>query len=395
MVAIDESADDLRTLARHLNEIAGWNGALSTFTEPGTALERLKICRPKVVLVGYRLGQRTGFDVVRDMRKAGHSVPVILIVGSDDEEVATRAVADGVDDCLPRRMLSARVLERAITNVVERDQLRRGTNERCRRLQRTIRDLRARHEEIESFYQTLAHELKTPLTATREFIAIVLDGLAGPVNAEQREYLDTALGNCDHLVISINDILDVSRLESGRLALHTQDIALAGVIHGAVASTLSMAQAKGLELSSELEPYLPLARIDGARVAQILINLLSNAIKFTDEGSIVVRARSFAADGKFLEVAVCDTGRGIDPTKIDRIFERLYQVRSDDCSALGGLGLGLSICREIVRQHTGEIRVESELGKGSSFYFTVPRAPVTPEVLPTSLEACSASGGTS
>jgi PAS domain S-box-containing protein len=253
---------------------------------------------------------------------------------------------------------------------------RKRAEEEMRRIQRQVErtnaDLRRKNDEIQNFYHTLSHELKTPLTSAREFIAIVRDGLAGALSDTQREYLGIALDSCNQLRVCINDLLDATRLETGKLSMDLRPGDLGVVVQRAVTALQPLAIDRGIELICDVEPELPLVMLDERRIAQVVANLLNNALKFTPaSGCIQVRvAREEATDA--LEVSVADSGRGIPADQLERIFDRLFQVKSGDASTEQGIGLGLYICRELVRLHGGEIRVQSAPGQGSTFSFALP-----------------------
>jgi len=265
--------------------------------------------------------------------------------------------------------------------VVSRDVTERKRNEVAMQrmqaeLEQSNRDLQRRNQEIQTFYHTLSHELKTPLTSAREFVSIVMDGLAGPLNETQLEYLGIAKESCDQLRLYINDLLDVTRLETGKMSLEFQTAPLAGLIQRVVKMLAPAAEGKGVCLSSDCLPDLPDVPLDRQRIRQVLTNLTTNAIKFTPAGGqIHIRLSESVASPECLQVAVRDTGRGIPPDQLDLIFSRLYQVNGDDQSADSsrGLGLGLYICQELVQLHGGRIWAESEPGQGSTFSFTIPK----------------------
>lgn len=239
-------------------------------------------------------------------------------------------------------------------------------------LERNKNELEQRNAEINTFYHTLAHELKTPLTAAREFVSIVMDQIAGPVSEEQHEYLGTAKICCDQIKIHIDDLLDMTRLETGKLALEQQHGSISQTIALALAATRSAAEQKDIVMRERVAANLPPVWVDERRIAQVLGNLIGNAIKFTPSGGEVVVSARLASDEAFVLVDVCDNGVGIEAHHRERIFDRLYQVRDDDATIKGGLGIGLSLCREIVRLHGGSIGVDSEPGRGSTFSFTLP-----------------------
>lgn len=228
------------------------------------------------------------------------------------------------------------------------------------------------NSEIRRMYHTLTHELKTPLTSTREFISIVLDGLAGEVSTEQREYLEGALAGCDHLAGHVNDLVDISRMETGKLSLDPARSDLNRLVKRVLVGAGAEAVRRGITLTHSLEDMGP-CWIDERRITQVISNLLSNALKFTpDGGQVSISTATALDDPDTVEVAVCDTGVGIPDKDQPHIFNRLYQV-SDECWATkGGLGLGLYICKEVVELHGGTIWLESQPEQGSAFKFRIP-----------------------
>ncbi|HKX62429.1 MAG TPA: ATP-binding protein [Verrucomicrobiae bacterium] len=242
-------------------------------------------------------------------------------------------------------------------------------------IERTNQDLMRKNDEIQNFYHTLSHELKTPLTSAREFISIVMDGLAGSLNPTQLEYLGIARESCNQLRVCINDLLDATRLETGKLSLEQKPDSLAFIVQRVVSTLQPAAQGKNIELTCEAEPDLDTVMVDAYRIAQVVTNLLNNALKFTrEEGQISVHVGESPESAGWAEVVVKDTGCGIPEEQQDRIFDRLYQVMTGDAATENGVGLGLYICRELVRLHGGEITVQSTPGVGSTFTFTLPFA---------------------
>jgi signal transduction histidine kinase len=242
-------------------------------------------------------------------------------------------------------------------------------------LMRANRSLVERNAEIQNFYHTLSHELKTPLTSAREFISILMDGLAGPVNDTQLEYLGIAKESCDQLRLYINDLLDVTRLETGKMSIEFRAMALAPLVEQVVNTLAPAATGKNLRLSYDCQPDLPDVPLDQQRIAQVLTNLATNALKFTPAGGqIHISVSAPAATPEYLQVSVRDTGPGIPGDQLDLIFNRLHQAHRNDAIAesRSGLGLGLYICKELVQLHGGRIWAESELGQGSTFIFTLP-----------------------
>jgi signal transduction histidine kinase len=185
------------------------------------------------------------------------------------------------------------------------------------------------------------------------------------------EVLDRVEQNGRHLLGLINDVLDLSKIEAGRLTLSLNDYSMEDVVQTVFTSVESLASEKNLALNVNVSPELPHGKGDEQRIAQVFLNLVGNAIKFTDGGEVSVEVTASDGDGAFL-VSVSDTGPGLSETDQVRIFEEFHQVDGSSTREKGGTGLGLSIARRIVEMHGGRIWVESTLGQGSTFHFTLP-----------------------
>lgn len=223
----------------------------------------------------------------------------------------------------------------------------------------------------DEFISTVSHELRTPLTALRAALGLIAGGALEKRPEKRAQMMDVAIGNCDRLVRLVNDILDFERMGAGRLPMRFQEVEAKDLLRRATDLQHPSAQKAGIGFLVDAPPLA--LWVDEDRILQTLGNLISNAIKFSPAGTeIVLRARVQSATEAILSVE--DKGRGIPPEKLDIIFERFQQVDASDSRDMGGTGLGLAICRNIVRQHGGRIWAESVVGKGSTFYFTVPRS---------------------
>jgi len=222
-----------------------------------------------------------------------------------------------------------------------------------------------------AFVANMSHEIRTPLNSVLALSQLLRDGVAGPLTGDQRRYLEIIMRNGHTLLRLIDDILDLSRIESGHLVIDTQDIDLGPQI-GAVVEALSpLAMAKDLDASVKLPDDLPMVRCDIDRFRQILTNLIGNAIKFTETGAVRVTAEARATA---VAVHVTDTGIGIPQAKLGHIFEEFVQVDQTLARRQGGAGLGLAIASRLARLMGGEITASSVVGSGSRFTLTLPRA---------------------
>jgi len=372
-LALDDSPGDLALLKRHLSQLETWQVETDCFDDPNDALKAFAPGRYDVILVDYRLGTMTGLELHEKLLELGNEAPVILLTGMSGEELVSVALGAGISDYLPKVSINPSSLERAIGNAVEKSRMQLALRQRQAALEESVRALRDRNEEIQSFYHTVAHELKTPLTGAREFVSIVLDGLAGTLTEQQVEYLEVAKKNCDQMVTCIDDMIDVSRFETGKLSLTLEPLSIEDPIQQAVSAWAGQAEQKGLEIEVDCPRDIPTVMGDDRRLFQVISNLLSNAVKFSEEGAVRITVTERQESG-WVETSVTDTGRGISPWNQKRIFDRLTQTTEEDAAVSGGLGLGLSIARELVKAHGGTLTVNSTVGQGSTFTFTVPCA---------------------
>jgi len=219
------------------------------------------------------------------------------------------------------------------------------------------------------FLANMSHELRTPMNAILGFTEMILDDIYGEVPAEVRGPIQDVRTCGQQLLRLINDVLDLSKIEAGRMELSLTDYSVEEVVETARTSLRSLAAEKGLEFTAEVEPDLPLAYGDGKRITQCLTNLVGNALKFTKQGRVAIHARR---DGDEIVYSVADTGIGIPANQLDQIFGEFRQVDASISREFGGSGLGLSITKTFVELHGGHIWVESEPGRGSTFHFAIP-----------------------
>jgi len=224
------------------------------------------------------------------------------------------------------------------------------------------------------FLSHVSHELRSPLTSIYQFVTILQDGIAGELTSEQQEYIAIILKNVNQLRVMISDLLDVTRARTGKLNVAPNCMSLADLLKESVHTHGASAAVKCIRLfmeplSSDLTVYA-----DPDRTRQVLTNLIENALKFTPEGGQVrITGEVYAEDADYVQVLVEDNGRGISPEGIAHIFEHLYQEPNEFDGGRRGLGIGLYICRDLITRQGGKIWVESALGKGSRFYFVLPR----------------------
>ncbi|MEW6089058.1 MAG: ATP-binding protein [bacterium] len=237
------------------------------------------------------------------------------------------------------------------------------------------------------FVNAVNHELRTPLTSIREIISIIADGTVGPVNEKQIRFLKTAISDSDRLVRIVNDLLDLSKIESGKVKLKRMPAAISQIVNQVMASFEHLAKNNKIEIKSSIPGNIPYIFADTDKMIQILTNLIGNSIKFTPPGGKVMLLcdllpetsknketvqESKTTYKKFLKISVSDNGPGISDEDQKKLFKKFSQLETGFNHKTGGTGLGLVIARELVEKHGGKIWVESEPSKGSTFSFTIP-----------------------
>ena len=328
-----------------------------------TGLAALAVKPPAVVLLDLNLPDSHGADTFREVLHRAPSVPVVVLSGRDDEELAITAIHQGAQDYLVKGQFDGRQLGRAMRYAVERQGLLTALD-MSRKQQLQFKD---------QFLSQLSDELRTPLTCAHQFVTILLDELAGPLASEQRDHLETILRNVNQVRDMIGDLIEATRAESGKTCIEPRCVVISEVIQQAVAMLRVTAGKKGIGLEVRLDPRISLVWADPDRVFQALINLIENAIKFTPpEKSILVEARLMDLDPGFVHVSVEDTGSEIRPEAKALISERFVQIPDGiDGSPTGG-SPGLYITKELVRLHGGRLWAESQPGYGSTVSFTLP-----------------------
>ena len=352
--------------------------------EAATGEEALRLASaesPDLVLLDASLPDADGVEVCRKV-KADESLCdcfVVMLSGLDTTaEHQAEALYAGADGYLAKPVesvaLKANVL--AFLRIRQNEEDLRASERRYREQADELRAANRRLEEYNrlkaEFVANMSHELRTPLTAIIGFaqLAQLTAGRDGEMPKRYADAFERILRNGQHLLALINDVLDVSKIEAGRMKIHREHVDLVEVVQGAFGELQSLAERKGLEYRLRVPDRLPLAYTDPLRVRQIVINLLSNAAKFTARGR--VEAELLAHGREHFRIVVRDTGIGIEAQSLPIIFERFRQVDGSMTRAASGVGLGLSIVRQIVDLLGGGIEVTSKVGEGSTFTVTLP-----------------------
>jgi signal transduction histidine kinase len=309
----------------------------------------------------------TGISSDFDERAASSYLTKIRRVAQPMAEKILKHFADLVDVLVftgHKNLITARLHIEAVQESY------RELQEKNRQIEESYRSLKELDRLKSNFLATMSHELRTPLTSVIGYSEMMLEGLGGPLTAEQREYLGIIMEKGESLLQLISSILDISKIEAGRVKLVIQEVDLGQVMRDAVATVMPLARKKGLKVAWE-PTALPRVHCDREKVRQCLINLVSNAVKFTQAGGRVsLEARPLP--GEKVGLVVTDSGIGIAAPDLPRVFEVFYQVDSSSTREYGGAGLGLAIVKSYVEAHGGEVTVESAVGQGTTFTLVLP-----------------------
>jgi signal transduction histidine kinase len=261
----------------------------------------------------------------------------------------------------------------------------RELQERNRQLGETLTALKELDKLKSNFLATMSHELRTPLTSVIGYSEMMLEGLGGPLTKEQREYVGIIMEKGENLLQLITSILDITKIEAGRVRLVMSEVEVGQLMRDAVSTVLPHARKKGVALQCDPSPNLPKIVSDREKVRQCLINLVSNAVKFTPAGGTVTVAAQSAPNDR-MAISVTDTGIGISEEHLPKVWEVFYQVDGSNTREYGGAGLGLAIVKSFVEAHGGQVQVTSAPTTGSTFTILLPQRPATRPVLPVAPE---------
>jgi signal transduction histidine kinase len=319
------------------------------------------------VLVDLGLPDSEGLDTFVRVAEAAGTAAVVVVTGLADARLAEDAVCLGAQDYLVKSGSRPGEFGRAVNYAIRR--------------QRVLDELaRARDEQLEMkdrFLSHVSHELRSPLSVVHQFASLLFDGVAGPLSVDQREFLGVLIRNVGQLRVMIDDLLEVGRVQRGRLAVDCRALDLRGLLADAVTAYAPAAEHRGIALRLDAG-VLPAVLADEERIREVLANVIDNALKFTAPGGSVA-LEGMADDEGYVRVTARDTGCGVRAEDLDRIFEQFFQAEQSDEVSRHGLGLGLFVCKDLVERQGGAMWAESTHGQGTAISFTVPMATTNPD----------------
>jgi two-component system sensor histidine kinase/response regulator len=380
ILIVDDEADIAAILKLHLED----SGYITAWAGNGqAALQMLKEGTYALALMDIKMPGMSGVDVLKAIREAGLNVSVIMMTAHGSEDLAVECMTSGAVDYISKPFSLDDTLQR-VNRAIANRQIQLSKN----RLE----------QEKEDFFFMLSHDLKNPITAVIGSVDIMREGRLGPVNAEQVEYLQSAIDSCNEVVAMVDNLLDVQRFETGRMPVIIRPQKPSELASAVVERFSKAAEHEGITLTLETDGDTTEIAVDKNLMNRVLANLLVNAIKFTPEGgTIKVSCRcarnsatnriripvyfappaGFSNRHCFVRISVKDTGNGIPHDDLDHIFERYTQSHNAVGRERGGAGLGLAFCKMAVESFNGIIWAESETGVGSEFVILLPCYPGT------------------
>jgi signal transduction histidine kinase len=318
-----------------------------------------------VILLDLGLPDSQGLDAVKEVRTANLQTPVVVLTGLADEELGFEAIKEGADDYV----IKGDYLEHVLVRIIRYATQRKEVEEKLRTANEKLKE----DDELKNrFISMVSHELRTPLSIFKNVISNALAGVFGQISRKLRDNLDMMDENVDRLGRIIDNFLDVSKIEAGRMELNRLELNLSVLVCEVVESFHRLAEDKGVELQSFVSEAELIVNADRDKIIQVLTNLIGNAMKFVpaSNGRINVHVKDL---GEEVEVDVEDNGIGIEESDIGKIFHRFSRIEKT-AAGTHGTGLGLSISKQLVEMHDGRIWVESTPGKGSVFCFAIPKS---------------------
>jgi two-component system, sensor histidine kinase and response regulator len=362
LLLVEDDEDDYILTSESLTQLDSYHFEIHWVTNPQSALEKLMAEDFDICLLDYQLGGQSGLDVLKQAALLGCMTPIIMLTGQTDDSLDKLAQDAGAVDYLNKEEITTPRFARAIRYALARNEV---TTERLERLK-----AETQNRSKDRFLAHLSHELRTPLTSILGYAELLLNS---DKSAQSRSELNIILSNGKHLLSLLNDVLDLSKIAADKLEINSAAIELDSFIADVFFLLQINAHDKGLNLQIKARSPLPLTiYADGTRLRQILINLSHNAIKFTQHGQVSIELwTQFVDDKELLYFEVADSGMGIPAERLSSIFKPFEQIEDIVTRKEIGAGLGLAICTELVKRMGGTISVESELGKGTRFQFSI------------------------
>jgi len=375
VLIVDFNSANISKIKTALSKITEISYDVSWVQMDENVLRKVEEEKFDIFLLAYDIPGLNGLEILTDLQYKELPGPIIMMADARDKEFAPQAMREGAYDYIIREKGFEEGLPVVMHNALtafraakERERLQKEIAAKKVELEAANKKLQQLDKIKSDFVANVAHEFRTPLMIIKGNVDLVNKGGLGDVAPAQKEMLDGAINIVNRLSRLVNDLLDISKIESGKMELKKEPVEMNGIIEENLKIFDKIVKDKKHKLEKELAGDLPAISADKDKVTQVFVNLLSNAVKYSPEsGTITVKTVNLE---KEIMVEVSDTGEGVSPDNLDKIFDKFTRVTAEKKE---GTGLGLPIAKDIVSLHNGRMWVKSELGKGSQFYFTLPK----------------------
>lgn len=374
ILMVEDNPTDALVVKKRLQKDDAFDYEVAHVVSGEEALLNMEKNSYDIVLLDYNLPKMGGMEILAEIKRKNIGVPVIMVTGQGDEIVAAQLIKEGALDYLPKRenyedaapfMIRKTIAEFRAKS--ERERLQKEIALKKEELEKTNAKLMELDRMKSDFVANVVHELRTPLTIIKGNLDNIDQGFAGEVQLKQKEILGDVFKVINRLSRLVNDLLDLSKIESGKMELNKESLDIIALAGEVMKTFEALAAGKKIGLAKEFPEKAVAVNADKDKLTQVFINLIGNAIKFTDKGSVTVRIIELQGE---VQVEIQDTGPGIPRDQADKIFDKFVRVVAEKKE---GTGLGLPIAKDIIALHKGRIRVENENGKGSRFIFIIPK----------------------
>lgn len=369
-ILVVDDEESVRILLKRTLTEAGYD--VVTAANGQEALDKVSQLQVRVVLSDIKMPGISGIEVLRKLTADHPDICVIMATAVTDTQTAIDIMKLGAYDYISKPFNQDDLLMR-VRKAIEKLELEEKIKESTAELEVAMRSAQVANQAKSDFLASMSHELRTPLTSILGLSEVLQEEYFGKLNSKQKEYLNDIHESGQHLLLLINDILDIAKIEAGKMELELGPVVVKELLENSLIMIKEKAGKHNIKLDVDLAPEIKGLKIqaDERKLKQIIFNLLSNAVKFTPDGGRIQLGAS--CEDEKLAVAVTDTGIGISLEKQEKVFQEFYQVEAGLRDKTPGTGLGLPLSRKMVEMHGGEIWCESEgEGKGSRFVFTIP-----------------------